>query len=161
MAKGRQQMMGGAVGSAFIGLAILIASPLVEQWEGMRRDPYRDIVGVWTVCSGETRVEMRRYTQSECEAMLSRALAIDFAPGVLATVPALQDRPYQFAAAISLAYNIGTGAFARSTVARRFNAGDWHGGCDAFGMWINAGERPVQGLINRREAERKLCLTNL
>jgi lysozyme len=161
MVESRKQLAGGAVGSAFIGLAILIAAPVVERWEGTRMDPYRDIVGVWTVCTGETRVEMRPYTAAECKAMLDRALAADFAPAVLRAVPALQDRPYQFGAAISLTYNIGASAFARSTVARRFNAGDWRGGCDAFRMWIHAGGRPVQGLVNRREAERKLCLTNL
>jgi lysozyme len=161
MADGRKQLTGGAVGSAFVALAILIASPVIERWEGTRTDPYKDIVGVWTVCTGETRVSMRRYTPAECKAMLDRTLAADFAPAVLKAVPALEDRPYQFAAAISLSYNIGAQAFARSTVARRFNAGDWIGGCDAFRMWINAGGRPVQGLINRREAERKLCLTNL
>jgi lysozyme len=152
---------GGALGAAFVGLAIMIAAPVIEGWEGTRTDPYRDIVGVWTVCTGETRVEMRRYTPAECKTMLDKTLAADWAPAVLSAVPALQDRPYQFAAAISLTYNIGGAAFARSTVAKRFNAGDWKGGCDAFLMWNKAGGRVVRGLTNRREAERKLCLTNL
>ncbi|BAK65347.1 lysozyme [Sphingobium sp. SYK-6] len=152
---------GGAIGSAFVALAILIASPLIERWEGTRTEPYRDVVGIWTVCTGETRVAMRRYTAAECEAMLDGTLSAEFAPAVLAAVPALRERPHQFAAAISLTYNIGPAAFARSTVARRFNAGDWKGGCDAFLMWVNAGGQRVQGLVNRREAERKLCLTNL
>jgi len=39
--------------------AALIA--LVGAWEGKRNDPYRDIVGVWTVCYGETNVAMRRW----------------------------------------------------------------------------------------------------
>jgi len=153
--------LSGAVGSAFIGLAILIVAPVIERWEGTRTDPYRDIVGVWTVCTGETRVAMRRYTPAECKAMLDRTLAADWAPAVLRAVPGLQDRPYQFAAAISLTYNIGESAFARSSVARRFNAGDWRGGCDAFLFWVNAGGKRVPGLVRRREAERRLCLTNL
>lgn len=153
--------LNGAVGSAFIGLAVLIASPIIEQWEGTRTNPYKDVVGIATVCTGETRVEMRRYTPAECKVMLERTLNSDFAPAVLKVVPAIKDRPYQYAAAISLTYNIGPAAFARSTVARRFNAGDWRGGCDAFRSWVMAGGKRVQGLVNRREAERKLCLTNL
>ena len=154
--------VGGALGgSAFVALALAIATPTVERWEGTRFAPYRDIVGIWTVCSGETRATMRRYTPAECEHMLRQTLESDFAPAVLAAVPALEHRPYQFAAAISLSYNIGAAAFARSTVARRFNAGDWRGGCDAFLLWVYAGGRRVHGLVNRREAERKLCLTGL
>ncbi|HZV17996.1 MAG TPA: lysozyme [Sphingobium sp.] len=158
----RAGVTGGALGGgAFVALAMAIATPLVERWEGTRLAPYRDIAGIPTVCTGETRVEMRRYTPAECAAMLRRALANNYAPAVLKAVPALRDRPNQFAAAISLTYNIGEVAFARSTVARRFNAGDWRGGCDAFLMWVNAGGRRIQGLVNRREDERRLCLKGL
>ncbi|MBN8832094.1 MAG: lysozyme [Sphingomonadales bacterium] len=154
--------MGGLIGGAgTIALAIAIVTPTVERWEGTRTDPYRDIVGVWTVCTGETRAPMRRYTRNECEAMLSRALANDYAPAVLRAVPVLRERPHQLAASISLAYNIGPAAFARSTVARRFNTGDWRGGCDAFLAWRFAGGREVRGLLNRRTDERRLCLTGL
>jgi len=158
----RAGALGGAIGGGgFIALAMALATPMVEHWEGTRLTPYRDIAGITTVCTGETRVAMRRYTSAECAAMLRRALADDYAPAVLKAVPALRDRPHQLAAALSLAYNIGPAAFARSTVARRFNAGDWRGGCDAFLMWVNAGGRRVQGLVNRRESERKLCLRGL
>lgn len=146
-------------GGAF--LAIALATPMIERWEGTKTVPYRDMVGVWTVCTGETRVAMRRYTPAECDAMLRRAVESDFAPGVLRAVPALKDRPHQLAASISLSYNIGIAAFARSTVARRFNAGDWRGGCEAFLAWRFAGGKEVKGLLNRRQDERMLCLTGL
>ena len=41
-------------------------------------------------------------------------------------------------AATRLSFNIGVVAFCRSTAARRFNAGDWRGGCDAFLAWNKA-----------------------
>lgn len=147
--------------AAALAAAALIATPLIERWEGTRPNPYRDIVGVWTVCTGETRVPMRRYTRDECRDMLRRAIVSDYGAGVLAAVPALEHRPRQFAASISLAYNIGVPAFARSTVARRFNRGDWRGGCDAFLMWTRAGGREVRGLVNRRRDEQRLCLEGL
>lgn len=154
--------LGGVLGgSAFIALAVSLSTPIVERWEGTRTDPYQDMTGVWTVCTGETRVPMRRYTRAQCDAMLQRALASDFAPAVLRAVPAIGSRPHQFAAAISLSYNIGSSAFARSTVARRFNAGDWRGGCEAFLAWRFAGGKEVKGLLNRRRDERALCLTDL
>lgn len=163
---GRAHVAGGVLGGAlggggFIALAIALATPIVTRWEGTRLDPYRDLVGVWTVCTGETRVAMHRYTPAQCDALLRKALESDYAPAVLNAVPALRDRPHQYAASISLAYNIGASAFARSSVARRFNAGDWRGGCEAFLMWNRAGGRVVPGLDRRRRDERKACLTGL
>ncbi len=140
--------------------AMAIATPFIAGWEGKRNDPYRDIVGVQTVCYGETRVAMRRYSDSECSALLIKAVG-DFMQPVIDCTPGLINRPEQLAAATSLAYNIGAGAYCRSTIAKRFNAGDLRGACDGFRAWVNAGGKRVQGLVNRREAERKLCLTGL
>lgn len=141
------------------GCAALLV-PFVGTWEGKSNDPYRDLVGVQTVCYGETRVEMRRYSDSECEAMLAQGLG-DFAKPVLERNPELLGHDPQLAAATSLAYNIGASAYHRSTVARRFSAGNWRGACDAFLMWNKAGGRVVRGLVNRRKAERELCLKDL
>lgn len=140
--------------------AAALLVPLVGAWEGKRTEPYRDIVGVMTVCYGETRVPMRRYSDAECEEMLGAGLA-DFARPVLTRNPELRGRPHQLAAAVSLAYNIGVTAYQRSTVARRFSAGDWRGGCDAILLWDRAGGRVVEGLRRRRQAERALCLRGL
>ncbi len=155
-------VLGGALGGGgFVALAIALATPIVVRWEGTRLDPYRDLVGVWTVCTGETRVAMRPYTQAQCDGLLREALESDYAPAVLKAVPGLRERPHQYAASISLAYNIGASAFARSSTARRFNAGDWWGGCEAFLMWNKAGGRVVAGLDRRRRDERSMCLTGL
>jgi lysozyme len=140
-------------------------APFVSTWENGGKEhlvAYRDIVGVWTICGGDTTnvkpgmVE----TSAGCDAREDRQLAAHAAP-VLACTPRLKGRPNQLAAAISLAYNIGTKGYCGSTVARRFNAGDWAGACDAFLMWNKAGGRVVQGLVNRRRAERDLCRKDL
>lgn len=143
------------VGGAGIAAAL---TALVLAWEGQSNDPYRDLVGVWTVCAGETNVPMRRYSDAECEAMLADSLAT-YANDVKRLTPHL--RGNQLIAATSLSYNIGVSAYARSTVRRRFNAGDLRGGCDAFLMWTKAGGREIKGLRKRREAERKICLSGL
>ncbi len=147
-----------AAAAALAAGAMLLATTLIERWEGTRLSPYRDIVGVWTVCTGETRAAMRRYTQEECRALLETAIRSTYGAGVLACVPALDRRPRPLAAAISLAYNIGVTAFCRSTVARKFRAGDWRAGCDAFLLWNRAGGRVIPGLVERRRSERTLCL---
>lgn len=140
--------------------ALALSVPFIAQWEGKSNDPYLDIVGVPTVCYGETRVPMKTYTDAQCLEMLSKSVE-GFQQEVLRCTPSLADRPYQLAAATSLAYNIGTSAYCRSTVDRRFDQGRWREACEAFKMWRMAGGRVVQGLVNRRNAEYKLCLTYL
>jgi len=146
--------------TALVGGAALGLIAVVGMFEGKSNDPYEDIVGVTTVCFGETRVEMRRYTDAECDDMLAEGLS-DFAGGVLKRNPELKGRDPQLLAATSLAYNIGVGAYNRSTVAKRFSAGNWKGACDAFLMWTKAGGREIKGLRLRREKEREICLRGL
>lgn len=152
--KGKKRLI-GLVGGAAAGLIAVVA-----MFEGKSNDPYDDIVGVATVCYGETRVEMRRYSDAECEEMLADGLA-DFAEPVLKRNPELRGHDPQLLAAVSLAYNIGPAAYNRSTVARRFSAGDWKGACNAFLMWNRAGGREVRGLTIRRQKEREICLRGL
>jgi lysozyme len=163
------ESQGGGSGKAkavgIIGAAALaISAPLVAKWEGKRNDPYRDIVGVPTVCYGDTRdVTMgKRVGDAECTDRLYRQLA-DHAAPIIKCVPALRQpgRTAQLAASVSLAYNIGTTGFCKSTAARRFNAGDWRGGCSAFYAWRFAGGREVKGLANRRRDEIAICLRGL
>lgn len=147
-------LAGGAVAAA-----VALATPLIMQWEGKRNDPYLDIVGVNTVCYGHTGNDIRdrRYSDAECREMLVRDIEKHAAP-VYACTPSLRNRPHEAAAAISLAFNIGTGAYCRSTADRRFDAGNWRGGCQAIAMWNSAGGRVVKGLVNRRAQEVALCL---
>ncbi len=151
---------------AVIGVsAAALLTPFVSQWESggkPRLTAYRDLVGVWTICNGVTdgvrpgTVE----TAAGCAAREEAAL-VRHADPVLACTPVLRDHPAQLAAAVSLAYNIGTNGYCASTVARRFTARDWRGACDAFLLWNRAGGRVVPGLDRRRHAERDLCLKDL
>ncbi|PSJ60991.1 lysozyme [Mesorhizobium soli] len=136
------------------------AVALVGSWEGLRTVAYRDVVGIPTVCFGETRgVKMGdRYTVDECKAMLGDAL-VEFETGMRRCLKAPDAIPAKsYVAFLSLSYNIGTTAFCGSTVVRRANAGDIRGACDAISAWNRAGGRVVQGLVNRRAEERRICL---
>ena len=138
------------------------AVALVGAWEGMRLVAYPDKLayGIPTVCFGETRgVKLGdRYTVEECKTMLGDGL-VEFEAGMrrcLKNPDAIPDKPY--VAFLSLSYNIGTGAFCRSTLVRKVNAGDLRGACDAILSWNRAGGKVVKGLVNRRKEERKICL---
>jgi lysozyme len=124
---------------------------------------YRDLAGIATACDGITRgVKMgQTYTEAQCGQLLDQEL-VAHALDVQACVPQLWQpgRDRQRAAAISLAYNIGTNGFCGSTAAKRFRAGRWREACDAFLMWNKAGRplKVVRGLTARRGRERALCL---
>lgn len=151
---------GAGIGA--LAAAVLLATPLVEKWEGKRNDPYRDIVGVLTVCYGETaNVERRRYTDAECRAMLGKSLR-KHGEGVERCIR--PDTPALTRAAFySFAYNVGTGAFCGSTLSRKARAGDFAGACAELSKWTLATDRKTgqkirpRGLVNRRADERAMC----
>lgn len=124
---------------------------------------YLDLAGIATACDGITRgVKLgQTYTEAQCAQLLDQALSTH-ALAVKACVPQLWDagRDRQRAAAISLAYNIGTNGFCGSTAAKRFRARRWAEACDAFTLWNKAGRplKVVRGLTLRRGRERALCL---
>ena len=137
---------------------LAIATTVVAAYEGLSLTAYPDIVGVPTICYGETKnVKLgQKATKEECDEKLSARL-VEFNKGVESCV-AHPMRDNERIAFVSLSYNIGVGAFCQSTVVRRFNAGDKAGACDAILMWNRAGGKVVQGLVNRRVKEREMCL---
>lgn len=58
----------------------------------------------------------------------------------------------------SLAFNIGTVAFCRSTLVVKLNGGDYAGACEEIKRWVYAGGRRVPGLVARREKEYATCV---
>lgn len=145
----------GLVGSVLTALALAAAT--IAPWEGKRNEPYRDPIGILTVCYGETRVEMRRYTDAECLAMLEDASA-EFLEGVRRRNPEIVGYPHQWAAHTSFAYNVGLGTYGRSSVARLFQEGRQVEACRFLSRYVYAGGRKLRGLERRRAAEIKLCL---
>jgi len=65
----------------------------------------------------------------------------------------------QFAALVSLAYNVGIGNLAKSTLLIHTNAKRWDIAANEFLKWNKAGGKVLAGLTRRREAERRLFLT--
>jgi len=71
----------------------------------------------------------------------------------LVDVPLTQN---QFDSLVSLVFNIGIGAFQRSTLLKKLNDSDYEGAQAEFARWVYAGGRRLKGLERRREAEAKL-----
>ena len=138
---------------------------LVKEFEGLRTTAYKDSAGVWTIGYGTTGragvgidpVEGMEITEAEAEYYLQKGLE-KFSTEITGAITQPINEN-EFGAFVSLAYNIGSGAFKRSTALRKFNAGDKQGAANAMLMWNKAGGRVLNGLIRRREAERALFLT--
>lgn len=151
---------------------------LIKRWEGLVLYAYDDadastpkkriqygmkVAGTLTIGYGHTsaagppKVEQgMTITEREAEEILARDL-FKYEQGVISAITARPTQP-QFDAMVSLCYNIGPGAFAKSSLVRRFNAGNIAEAADAFLMWNKAGGRVLKGLENRRKDERALFL---
>lgn len=130
----------------------------VPKFEGTILRGYKDPIGIVTACTGHTRTAVlgRPYTPEECQQLLASDL-VEASQGVIKCTPNLHDKPMQLAAATSLTFNIGSGAYCHSSIARKFNAGDYGGACADFSRWTYAGGKQLPGLVNRRAIERDLC----
>lgn len=140
------------------------ALDLIKEFEGFMAHAYKDSVGVVTIGYGTTAAAGVGITPAlgmvitEAQAVGYLNAAVNkFADQVLRRLvhPAT---PNQFGAMVSLAYNIGPGNFAKSSVLRKFNAGDNAGAAASFKLWNKAGGRVLPGLTRRRAAEAALFL---
>lgn len=136
---------------------------LIREFEGLRLKAYQDSVGVWTIGYGTTRIngepvkQGMEITKEKAEELLLEdvtAFANKIKPLITASVTT-----NQFNALVSLAYNIGVGAFGKSTLLKKLNSGDIFSAADQFLVWNKAGGKVLQGLVNRRKKERELFLT--
>lgn len=59
----------------------------------------------------------------------------------------------QFGALVSFAYNVGTGNFAKSTLLKKLNAGDYDAVPAELMKWVKSKGKRMQGLVNRRSSE--------
>lgn len=143
------------------GSAVALAAAISAHFEGLRITSYYDPAGILTICYGETLnvQEGDKKTPEQCRMMLDGRMAV-FNVGVKSVVK----KPmtvYQEAAFTDFAYNVGVRAFSKSTLLKKFNAGDTRGACDGLLQWVYIGRVKLEGLQQRRAVERELCLKGL
>ena len=130
---------------------------LIEQFEGFRANRYLDAVGVPTIGFGTTAADVRPLpatcNRAQAEAWLADNVARKYEPAVRALgVPLNQN---QFDALVSLAYNLGPGVFGWQ-IGTDLRKRDYKAASADFMHYVYAGGRKLQGLVNRRAAERRL-----
>jgi lysozyme len=141
------------------GAALAAAIALVAPWEGKSNKAYLDIVDIPTICYGHTGPDVKlgqTLSDDQCAKLLGTDLQeANDAVTRCVKVP-LKDN--ERAAFVSFTYNLGGSAFCKSTLLAKLNRGDVIGACNEMSKWVNAGGKRVQGLVNRRAAERNVCL---
>jgi len=132
---------------------------LINQCEGVRLTAYLDSVNIPTIGVGHIKgARMGEViTEEQADEFLSEDLHnAETAVNNGVHVPITQN---QFDAMVSLTFNIGGGAFTNSTLLRKLNEGATDQAANQFLVWNKAGGKVIQGLSNRRAAERELFLS--
>lgn len=142
------------------------ATKIIARFEGLRLKSYPDSGGIYTIGYGttinpETGLPIKKgdtITKEKALAWLRMQTAATETQ-VKAKIKVAQS-PNQIAALTSLTYNIGIGAFSRSTLLRLINSGaDKNEIAAQFIRWNKVKGVEVPGLTRRRQLEAELYLS--
>ena len=142
---------------------------LIKEFEGCELTAYPDVVDVWTIGFGTTRIKGKPVTkgmtctQQEAEQYLREDLReFERTVNKVLSRPILQ---HQFDACVCLTYNIGSAGFLGSTICQKIRSGgaatvsegnfvSWNKVRDSRGILVES-----KGLTRRRKAEYHLFST--
>lgn len=145
-----------AVASLTLSAATLVGIALHEGYRDVAYLPTPNDVP--TIGFGTTEnVKMGDRTTPERALVRLLADASKFEQAVKRCAP-VPMHSYEFQAYVSLTYNIGTGAFCRSTLVRKLVAGDYEGACSEILKWDKQAGKTLPGLTKRRQAEYRQCV---
>lgn len=137
---------------------------IIKKYEGFSSSVYvcpsgRATIGygsTWDDSGDPVTLDHADITVDEAEGLLRQEVAhVEKAIGRL-TKASLTDN--MFSALASLVYNIGSGAYQRSTLRMKLNREDYAGACGEFPKWRRGGGKILPGLVRRREEEAALFL---
>ncbi len=126
---------------------------LTERFEGCRLAAYPDTGGVWTIGYGHTHGVHpgMTCTLEQAEAWLRED--IQAAADAVNRLVKISLKQTEFDALVDFVFNLGAGAFARSTMLKDINAGNLAAAALQFPLWDRDAGRVLAGLLHRRLAE--------
>jgi lysozyme len=137
---------------------------LIKDSEGLKLQAYQDVAGIWTIGYGHTGGVQPGMTITDDQAsqFLMQDLA-DIENQIDSATSPVPTTDNQFAAMVSLGFNIGWGNFQTSSVLKFHLAGRTAQAAASFILWDKAhvdGELvEVPGLLARRQKESALYST--
>lgn len=130
----------------------------IQSEEGTEYEAYLDSAHVPTICTGSTRNVFlgQHATLEECEERLVQDTT--YAGKAIGRLVQVKLTQQQYDALVSFVFNVGPGAFAKSTMLKRINEGQCYAAGAEFKRWNKAGGKVLKGLTNRRAREAALWL---
>ncbi|WP_179038247.1 lysozyme [Limnobaculum xujianqingii] len=135
---------------------------LIKQFEGLELKAYPDPATggkPWTIGYGHTEDVKQGDKISELEAEEFLKDDLKLFEAEVSRLVKVSINQNQFDALVSFAFNLGSNALKGSTLLKRLNEGNFHSAADQFTRWVYANNKFMQGLYNRRQAERELFLS--
>lgn len=139
------------------------AIDLIKQFEGFRPEAYQDSVGVWTIGYGTTIINNEPVKQgttiTQDQALQLVQQEVNKLWSKIESILKVKINDNQMNALIDFAYNLGFGSLKNSTLMRLVNESKFDEAANQFPRWVYAGGKVLPGLVKRREAEKRLFLT--
>ncbi len=138
------------------------AIELVKHFEGFRANTYRCPAGILTIGYGCTNPKYAKPGESVTIEQATRILLEDvkkFELGVSTLLIGHTVKQARFDALVCFAFNVGLANLAKSTLLKKYKAGDVNGAAQEFPRWNKANGKELSGLTRRRLAEQKLFIT--
>jgi lysozyme len=134
---------------------------LIKKFEGLRLTAYVCPAGVLTIGYGHTGSDVKpgmKIDEKEAERLLRQDT--ESAQQTVSSFVTAKINQNEYDALVSFVFNVGPTAFVNSTLLRLLNKGaDRKVVAAEFGRWVKAGsDKPVPGLVRRREEEKEAIL---
>ena len=127
---------------------------LAKEHEGLYLSPYQCPAGVWTIGYGHTGPDVTalstRIDERRADALLAQdmgealAQAFELSPGMRVHAPR------RLMAIADFCFNCGPGNYAKSTLRKRVNEGNWNLAALENAKWVYGGGKKLNGLVRRR-----------
>lgn len=133
----------------------------VKRWEGLKLTAYPDPGSrdgtPWTIGYGHTSDGFLKVTRGLTISPKQAEEALEYDLNETAAkvdeLVKVELSDNQFGALVSFAFNVGLGAFAKSTLLRKLNKGEYAAVPSELARWTKNDGKVMAGLVNRRAAE--------
>lgn len=161
--KGR--LLAALLGAGVAGPSAYVAVELTAPSEGLYLTPYKDPVGLTTICLGHLvkkgEVVKKEYTVDECAIIFAK----DFKEHevLLDKIVKVPYRsPWMKAALTDFTFNKGSGNVSSSTLLKKLNSKDYDGACQELSRWVygrvGGVMKVLPGLVIRATKQYQYCM---
>lgn len=139
--------------------ALELLIPIIQEFEGCKLMAYKCPAGVWTCGWGETGPGIGPYTkwtQEIADNILRHTASLVLADLIDASPSLVDASTNRIAALADFVYNLGIGAYKKSSLKLRVDQGNWASAATEIKKWDKCKGEPLAGLTRRRAIEAEM-----